>query len=180
MLLAADRLLELLQVELNRLGAAAGDAGGDVSSGQSSAMALRVLLNREHGGIKTMHAQFDRLAVVLNEATRNLPPGPLHDAVVAVRTELLAAKAGLELRAREVAWRQVLYKVEVIVTRLRAASDIEGATRTHLILMLASWEIDDLLGQPGEELKASTAMPAHIDGRLLENYLRSRQTDVFV
>ena len=177
MLLPADRLLQLLQIEFARPGVAS-DAG-DVSSRQSSAMALQLLAQRERAGIKAVHQQFERLISVLTTLSSRLPASAtalrqsINDAINALRAD----SQSTSLTDIEATWWRVLQQVETITAQLRDVQGLDATIRTQLIDMLAAWESDDLVGQPGPAASSPATTTEPLGDASLAAYLRDRFAD---
>ncbi|HTZ69467.1 MAG TPA: phosphotransferase family protein [Acetobacteraceae bacterium] len=175
MLLPADKILDALIAEFDRLAPLLADADNEASTAFAIGHALRLLRAREEGGAQAVRAQFTRLDGALARVGTALQ-GP---AALAAWDDVRArAAAEGNLTELEALWREGLVAAEhVMVAANRTA--VPTGIRAELTGILAIWEADDLSNQSAAATPSGHAASLQNAPtlELLTLYLRDRFAD---
>ncbi len=157
MLLPADRILNALVETFAKLMPQLPDANTDASPAQGVANALRLLANRESGGLTAMTQQLDALEALLRELGE---PGS---------RLLAAARAETNLARAELAWQKLLEEVQQTIKRKAGAKMLTPDMRGAII----AWEAADRQAAVAEPA-AGTGLDESMSQERLTAYLQDR------
>ena len=178
MLLPSDRLLTSLGSEFNRLRAQLDD--GEASALQSIGAGLSLLSCRERADIAGIHTQIVGLQSRLTDIAALLPlDSALHEWLVELLASLQRTRQIENVRAAEVAWREVLASFEVFAQRVVEDPELGSEQRTRIAVAVNAWEIEELQSpMAGAQGSAVEAAPStDITAGSLTAYLRDRFAD---
>ena len=173
MLLPADRLINALVSEFAKLMPQISDAGTDGSLAQGIANALRLLANRENGGLDYLEGQLNGLEALLNEVGKL--SGSSHSlTIAAMNARITALKAKTQFAAREAGWRILLDDGAALTTAIAADSSLASDIRKSISRSVVAWEARDRQAQVAPPDTSSTRPDTSISSDNLVAYLRDR------
>jgi aminoglycoside phosphotransferase (APT) family kinase protein len=181
MLIDANRVLDSLISEFDKLSKRLDDSNTDGSAAQGIASGLLLLRNREQGSIRFVRSQFDALLTRLQEAETLLathyPPAVAAIETLALRCDQAQKLTGLD--ELEEAWRQLVADLQALIAELNSPGKLATGLRAQLSGILCAWESADLLEQarPLETGPDNARGAVHIDRDNLQAYLVDRLND---
>ena len=174
MLIPANRVLDALIKEFDKLRPLIADSGTDGSGAQAIAHALRLMQARQSGDTAALRAQFAGLETAVDTAAPHLG---IHAApeLHTVRALLATADEESGLDALEALWRESLAATEALVTAFNSAP-APPAARQQAARIFSAWEAGDLTRQMDAPAQKTQAAPQEVDITIetLTAYLRER------
>lgn len=175
MLTPANRLLDCLVSEFDRLRLRLDDSGLDSSEAHGIANALQLLRNRERGSAEFIKTQIGQLGVVLQRMAGLLGS---ESAVFKSELEALLARTEIDsypdrLDTLESAWRLLIADFQSLVIEINGRLTLSGTDRLELAQALADWEAGYRLEQvrAEESVTGTHATAVRIDRDNLSAYL---------
>jgi hypothetical protein len=145
MLIPANRVLDALVKEFDKLRPLIADSGTDGSGAQAVAHALRLMQARQSGDATALRAQFAGLETAVEAAAPHLGTHAAPE-LNSVRALIATADEESGLGALEALWREALAAVEALVVALNNAP-VSAATRQQATRIFSAWEAGDLTRQ---------------------------------
>ncbi len=174
MLIPANRVLDALIKEFDKLRPLLADSGTDGSGAQAVAHALRLMQARQSGDIAALRAQFTALESALDTAAPHLGPHAATQ-LSALRALLATADDETSLDALESLWRESLAATESLVAAFNSAP-ASAAARQQAARIFSAWEAGDLTGQMHQAAQKTQGPANEVDitSENLTAYLRAR------
>lgn len=176
MLLPAQRVLNALNEEFAKLQSQFSDSSVDGSAPMAIATALLLLLNREAGGVATVHAQLAGLdnALAGIAATLDAVSPQVASALATLRALIDKLKTSTSLDELENGMRGVLASLQALLCQVNATAGVPAVSKKTISHALSVWESADLLSQGASRKQDSGAVSTVITRDNLAAYLRDR------
>ena len=175
MLIPADRVLDALVKEFDKLLPLLTDSGTDGSGAQAVAHALRLMQSRQAGDATALRTQFANLETALDAAAPHLG-SHARPQLQAIQALIATADEETGLAALEALWRDTLAAVETLIVAVNAAP-LSAANRQQTSKIFTAWEAGDLTTQmaaPAANNQANAPREVDITVETLSAYLRDR------
>ena len=164
MLQPADKVWHAISGEFRRLCSTIPDANTDGSVAQAIGYGLRLLQNREHGGLQFLHGQLDQLDLtlrVIDELLKGAGDAKTSE-LARLQARLVQARKLQNAVDVEREWRSILTELQSLLSGLNATRAAPRTTRDEITRRLVAWESADLLSQIGPEQSNSGQRPGAV------------------
>ncbi|RAR57912.1 aminoglycoside phosphotransferase (APT) family kinase protein [Paraburkholderia unamae] len=177
MLIPAQRIWSALSDEVAKLQAQFADSDVDGSAVMAISNGLRLLRNREAGGVAALRVQCDGLDGVLAqlEVMLGMAGSDVMDDLRKLRTQLDVARAQTALPGIEAAWLAALGRLQALMARVNQGGSLAPGAKKAVARILTDWETAHMSAQgAASACSGGDAGATQIDAQKLEAYLCDR------